>query len=110
MFSQDIYQMLLGPGVNKINRHIEATIQSSVQNRELRPIVIESTCRGRRFRPLLMIIANADTGKRWPDIIQLACAMELLHKASLIHDDIVDHDSYRRGPQRSGNILVTRRR
>jgi geranylgeranyl diphosphate synthase type II len=96
MFSRDIYKMLLGPKVDEINRQIEATLQSSIPNRELRPMLVEATCKGRRFRPLLMLIANADTGKRWPDIIKLACALELLHKASLIHDDLVDHDSFRR--------------
>jgi geranylgeranyl diphosphate synthase type I len=97
MFSQDIYQVLLGPDIDKINRHIKLVIQSSIHNTELWPLVFEATCKGRRFRPLLMKFANAETGNRWRDIIELACAIELLHKASLVHDDIVDQDSYRRG-------------
>jgi geranylgeranyl diphosphate synthase, type I len=97
MFSRDIYKILLDQKVDEINRQIEVTLQSSILKKELRPPLVEATCKGRRFRPLLMLIANIDTGNRWPDIIQLACAMELLHKASLIHDDLVDHDSFRRG-------------
>ncbi len=60
-------------------------------------MLVEATAQGRRFRPLLLLITNKGVGGQWRDAIDLACAIELLHKASLIHDDVIDNDNFRRG-------------
>lgn len=54
---------------------------------------------GKRLRPLLMLAA-ADTGKMELDTaLPAACAIELIHTFSLIHDDLpaLDNDNFRRG-------------
>ena len=54
---------------------------------------------GKRFRPISVIIAyRAVTGKTPPaNYYQAACTVEILHNASLLHDDLIDHDETRRG-------------
>ena len=55
---------------------------------------------GKRLRPAVVMLA-ADAVKRGssPDIIQAALALELTHTFTLIHDDIMDDDTLRRGVQ-----------
>ena len=55
---------------------------------------------GKRLRPAVVMLA-ADAVKRGSsqDIIQAALALELTHTFTLIHDDIMDDDSLRRGVQ-----------
>lgn len=61
-------------------------------------IVKAAVCEsGMRFRPLLTLTVCDVLGGNWKDALDIACAIELLHKASLVHDDIVDDDELRRG-------------
>ncbi len=53
--------------------------------------------RGKRFRPILTILAAHICGKPTENTYRAATVMELLHIATLIHDDIVDDAEYRRG-------------
>jgi octaprenyl-diphosphate synthase len=52
---------------------------------------------GKRLRPLLLLLAARLAGYRGPRSIRLACVVELLHTATLIHDDVVDQAPLRRG-------------
>lgn len=52
---------------------------------------------GKRIRPLLAIEAFTVVGGEGIKIIPYACALEMIHAASLIMDDIMDNDDYRRG-------------
>lgn len=53
---------------------------------------------GKRFRPLLTIMAARLCGKRDNDsLYQLAVAFEYLHVATLLHDDVIDSGESRRG-------------
>ncbi|UCD35371.1 MAG: polyprenyl synthetase family protein [Nitrospiraceae bacterium] len=52
---------------------------------------------GKRVRPLLAIIASRIFGRRGEDVSTLASSVEFIHAASLIHDDVVDGASLRRG-------------
>ncbi len=51
---------------------------------------------GKRFRPLMCLLACECVGGVWHDALTAAAAIELLHNFSLIHDDIEDHDASRR--------------
>lgn len=62
---------------------------------------------GKRVRPSLTIL-TASMFQNENNIIPLAAAMELLHMASLIHDDVVDEADTRRG-QATINILENNR-
>jgi octaprenyl-diphosphate synthase len=52
---------------------------------------------GKRLRPMLLLLAARVAGYRGPRGVRLACVVELLHTATLIHDDVVDQAPLRRG-------------
>src|SRR3954469_7156091 len=52
---------------------------------------------GKRLRPLLTIAAARLAGYRGTDHIKLAAAVEFIHTATLLHDDVVDVSALRRG-------------
>ncbi|MBF2063170.1 MAG: polyprenyl synthetase family protein [Calothrix sp. C42_A2020_038] len=51
---------------------------------------------GKMFRPLLVFITTSALGGRPTEVIEVAEAIEMLHVASLIHDDIIDDAAIRR--------------
>jgi len=53
--------------------------------------------RGKMFRPTLALLASEVTGNPQPRVVRLAAVVELMHLATLVHDDSVDHSSLRRG-------------
>ncbi len=54
---------------------------------------------GKRIRPILCIEAARAAGDDGNGVVSAACALELIHTYSLIHDDLpaLDNDDYRRG-------------
>lgn len=54
---------------------------------------------GKRLRPVLLISAHHMVGGDIDESLPLACAIEMIHTYSLIHDDLpaMDNDDYRRG-------------
>jgi octaprenyl-diphosphate synthase len=53
--------------------------------------------RGKMFRPTLTLLASAVEGAPQPRAMRLAAVIELMHLATLVHDDSVDHSVLRRG-------------
>ncbi|GGR54430.1 octaprenyl-diphosphate synthase [Deinococcus seoulensis] len=75
---------------------------------------------GKRVRPLLVLLAAQALGAQpgsglaggtggWGDVLDLGVGVELLHSASLLHDDLIDDADTRRGQQaafrRFGNVV-----
>lgn len=54
---------------------------------------------GKRFRPALLLATGQTFGARSDDLLRTACALEMIHTYSLIHDDLpsMDNDELRRG-------------
>jgi octaprenyl-diphosphate synthase len=52
---------------------------------------------GKRLRPALALLAGGATGNIGPEHFDLAVVVELIHAATLIHDDILDSADLRRG-------------
>lgn len=52
---------------------------------------------GKRFRPMVTLLAAQAAGFRDEHRITIAAAGELLHTATLLHDDVVDEGEFRRG-------------
>jgi octaprenyl-diphosphate synthase len=52
---------------------------------------------GKRLRPALALLAGGATGKICPSHLDLAVILELIHAATLVHDDILDGAEKRRG-------------
>lgn len=70
--------------------------------RETKPEILAKASRhlieagGKRLRPCLVLTSCEAVGGRAEDAIEAAAALELLHNFTLIHDDIMDRDEFRR--------------
>ncbi|NMA70123.1 MAG: polyprenyl synthetase family protein [Desulfitobacterium sp.] len=79
---------------------VEERLQSTFQNAE---ILIKDSCLrllasgGKRIRPLLTLQSAQCFGPLSTATIDAAVAAELIHMASLIHDDVIDMSDLRRG-------------
>ena len=84
---------------NKIDEALEEMIASRVDSGE----VVELSGKvllagGKRLRPMMMCLAyQIAGGKDLNEIMPLAMAFEFLHTATLVHDDINDGATHRRG-------------
>ena len=68
-----------------------------------------ATRSGKRFRPALMLAAYDAYGGRDGEVAaRVAAALELLHTALLIHDDVIDGDLVRRGSLNVSGTFVER--
>ena len=79
-----------------INELIESSLHSRV------PLVAEIAAYlvqagGKRLRPLLVLLAARSCGDSSQNPVKLAVAIEFLHTAMLLHDDVVDESTMRRG-------------
>ncbi len=54
---------------------------------------------GKRFRPLLVLLAAETGDPTAPGVLTAACVVELTHLASLYHDDVMDEADLRRGAE-----------
>jgi octaprenyl-diphosphate synthase len=65
---------------------------------------------GKRLRPALLLLSSGLVGYEGPDDVLLGAAFELIHTATLVHDDIIDEAATRRGREslnhRWGNHLT----
>ena len=54
---------------------------------------------GKRLRPVLLMAAGDALGAKQEELLPFACALEMIHTYSLIHDDLpaMDNDDLRRG-------------
>ena len=52
---------------------------------------------GKRLRPALLLLAAGAAGYRGPSAIRLGAVVELIHSATLVHDDVIDGANTRRG-------------
>jgi geranylgeranyl diphosphate synthase type II len=61
---------------------------------------------GKRLRPALVMASAEVAGGKAHDVLPAACALELIHAYSLVHDDLpaMDNDDYRRGKLTSHKV------
>jgi len=62
---------------------------------------------GKRIRPILCMASAEAAGGNVESVLPVACALELIHTYSLIHDDLpaIDDDDYRRGRLTSHKVF-----
>lgn len=81
--------------------HVERRLSSLLHSRE--PLLNEISqylieAGGKRVRPaVVLLMFRACGGENITDIVDIATALELIHSASLLHDDIIDGGETRRG-------------
>lgn len=59
---------------------------------------------GKRIRPILNILSGKLFGYESDELYNLATAVELIHSATLLHDDVIDNSSLRRGKETTNQI------
>ncbi|MCC7430177.1 polyprenyl synthetase family protein [bacterium] len=67
-----------------------------------------TTIGGKRLRPALVLLSSKICGKTTKSSIKSAVAVELLHTATLIHDDVIDESPTRRGSDSVNKIWKNR--
>lgn len=73
-------------------------LRSKIPGVKLRPLLeFALLTEGKRLRPILTILSAQSVGGDPKKVMQLALSFELLHTATLVHDDIIDQDTSRRG-------------
>ena len=94
----------LKPYLEKIRRQVNAALEAFIpeteeQARISRAMRYSLMAGGKRLRPVLCIAAAESVGGRPSDVMSAACALEMIHTYSLIHDDLpaMDDDALRRG-------------
>jgi geranylgeranyl diphosphate synthase type II len=83
-----------------INRTIDALINQTANSSVVVSAMRHSLmAEGKRIRPVLCMAASQAVGGRTEDALMAACALEMIHTYSLIHDDLpaMDNDDLRRG-------------
>ena len=86
--------------------HEQLTSQSAVM-RSIGAHVLGSG--GKRLRPALLLLSAELCGYTGPRRVQLAAAIELIHTATLLHDDVVDQSPLRRGQASAMAVWGNRR-
>lgn len=84
---------------------VEARLDALIPDDNREPGSIHSAMRwslfagGKRFRPLVLLATGEAFGARVDALLDTACALEMIHTYSLIHDDLpaMDDDDLRRG-------------
>lgn len=59
---------------------------------------------GKRLRPLLVLLSSKACGYNGTDHITMAAMIECFHTATLLHDDVVDESTLRRGRETANSI------
>lgn len=96
MYDMKKIQERLGPELSEMNAIIGETLRTS--NQMMDDIVTRYLkIKGKQIRPILVILSARMFGGVSREVLLAGAALEMLHNASLIHDDIVDETKLRRG-------------
>ncbi len=99
--------------INDKVRLIDETLDKYLPQKHEIPATIHEAMRysvfagGKRLRPVLFLASAEAVGSDCESLLPAACALELIHTYSLIHDDLpaMDNDDYRRGKPTSHKVF-----
>ena len=90
--------------IKQKNLIIDASLEKMIQDSQSSPTLVKAMryslmAGGKRIRPVLCLAACEAVGGLSEDALAAACALEMIHTYSLIHDDLpaMDDDELRRG-------------
>lgn len=103
----------LGPLLDGRRRLVDEALDRALPPESQWPATIHHAARyslfagGKRIRPLLVLAAGEAVGGATAELLPLACAVEMIHTYSLIHDDLpaMDNDDLRRGKPTSHKVF-----
>ena len=89
-------QKRIEPELEEMNGIIRSSLATS---NELMNKVVSNylTIKGKQIRPIMVILSAKFFGEVNDDVLHAGASLEMLHNASLIHDDVVDETTLRRG-------------
>jgi len=92
----------LSQGLDEVEKLLSSHIQGDY------PLVVETSrhlveAGGKRFRPLITLIASHFGNGQSREVIEAAVVCELTHVATLYHDDVMDEAPLRRGVESANN-------
>lgn len=89
--------------MDQVNQHLRQQLTSEVVliNQIAEYIIANG---GKRLRPILMLLISQALNYQGKQHINLAAVIELIHTATLLHDDVVDESDMRRGEKTSHEI------
>lgn len=93
------FNEILEGRINLINNKLREYLAPKYPQRLYEAMNYSVFAGGKRLRPVLMLSACDAVGGYIDDALPFACAIEMIHTYSLIHDDLpaMDNDDYRRG-------------
>lgn len=96
MTSLDEIKKTIEPELKRFNVFLEESLKSSMPllNKILRYVLKQ---KGKQIRPLFVLLSAKCHGEINENTYRAAAFIELLHTATLIHDDVVDNSDKRRG-------------
>lgn len=81
----------------KIDDKLISLVREKYPHNLYNPIKYALSQKGKRIRPILLIFSCEAIGGSLRDCFNAAIAIEVLHDFTLVHDDIMDDDNFRRG-------------
>jgi octaprenyl-diphosphate synthase len=97
--SSDALQFIQAPVRDQLNRVVEEMREIVTADLPMIQEVVNHLLqvRGKMFRPTLALLASAADGRDDPRAVTVAASLEMMHVATLVHDDSVDQALVRRG-------------
>ena len=101
----DIVVDAISPQLNRLRTEVDQALHRYTQFDDGCPEILGMAIRysllapGKRLRPCMVLLATEACGQRSAAALPAACAVEMIHAYSLIHDDLpaMDDDDMRRG-------------
>ena len=95
----DVLDKIKAPVATEMEQFNDAFRRTLYSDNPLLEQAVEHLLRapGKQLRPLLVLLSARTVGQVSENVIRVALALEMLHTASLVHDDVVDESDRRRG-------------
>lgn len=96
MASLESIKHIIAPDLKRLNDRIREKLMSS--NPMMNKVITSFLeTKGKQIRPIIVLLTARMLGEVNDNTLSAAASVELLHNASLIHDDVVDNSMMRRG-------------
>ena len=97
MTTLDHIQATIRPELDELNQLISEVLLNSYSSLTNAIVTQYLHTKGKQIRPILVLLSGKFFGGISRNVLNAAAAIEMLHNASLIHDDVIDRSKERRG-------------